>query len=165
MFREMRRFRQQLSTESCEEILNRRGTGVLAVLGDGGYPYAVPLNYYYESGRLYFHGAKTGHKLDAIAQCDKVSFCVIDKDENVPAEFTTYFRSVIAFGHARVVEDDAEKRDAAEKLGRKFSPNETPERLEGEIAHAWERLCLLCVDIDHMSGKEAIELVRARTEK
>lgn len=165
MFRKMRRFRQQLSATECEAILQRRGTGVLAVLGDEGYPYAVPLNYYYESGRFYFHGAKAGHKIDAITHCDKASICVIDKDENVPAEFTTYFCSVIAFGRARIVEDDAEKRMAAEKLGAKFSPDEPRERLDGEIAREWNAMTILCLEVEHMSGKEARELARRRAKE
>ena len=101
MFREMRRKKQQLAPERVEEILSRRTAGTLAVLGDEGYPYAVPLSYVYHNGRIYFHCAKAGHKLDAIRGCDKVSFCVIDQDEIVSAEFTTYFRSVIVFGRAR----------------------------------------------------------------
>ena len=103
MFREMRRKKQQLAPERVEEILSRRTAGTLAVLGDEGYPYAVPLSYVYHNGRIYFHCAKAGHKLDAIRGCDKVSFCVIDQDEIVSAEFTTYFRSVIVFGRAREV--------------------------------------------------------------
>ena len=112
MFREMRRKKQQLAPERVEEILSRRTAGTLAVLGDNGYPYAVPLSYVYHNGRIYFHCARAGHKLDAIRGCDKVSFCVIDQDEIVPAEFTTYFRSVIVFGRAREVSDPAELMDA-----------------------------------------------------
>ena len=85
MFREMRRKRQQLSPAECEEILRRGTSGVLAAEGDGGYPYAVPLSYIYEDGRLYFHCAKAGHKLDAVRRNKKVSFCVIDRDTIVSA--------------------------------------------------------------------------------
>ena len=66
MFRKMRRFKQQLSEEECLEILKTAKRGVLAVLGDEGYPYAVPLDFVYEDGKIYFHCAKEGHKLDAI---------------------------------------------------------------------------------------------------
>ena len=67
MFRPMRRFKQQLSKEECEEILNNCKSGVLAVIGDSGYPYAVPLSYVYFNDKIYFHCAKEGHKVDAIA--------------------------------------------------------------------------------------------------
>ena len=96
MFRPMRRHRQQLSQGDCAAILSRGTSGVLAVAGDGGYPYAVPLSYVYQEGTLFFHCAKAGHKLDALRRCSKASFCVIDQDQVVPPEYTTYFRSVIA---------------------------------------------------------------------
>ncbi len=98
MFRRMRRAAQQLSDAEALDILKRGSSGVLAVAGDEGYPYAVPLSYAYSEGKLFFHVAKSGHKLDAIARNDKVSFCVIGKDEVVPDEFTTYYRSVVVFG-------------------------------------------------------------------
>ena len=85
----------------CEAVLSRGSHGVLALAGDEGYPYAVPISYVYEGGKLYFHCAKSGHKLDAIARCPKASFCVVDQDQVVPQEYTTYFRSVIAFGTIR----------------------------------------------------------------
>lgn len=103
MFREMRRSKQALTAEEVAEILKRNTSGVLAVSGDGGYPYAVPLSYVYLDSKLYFHCAGTGHKLDSILKDDKVSFCVIDQDQVVGEEYTTYFRSVVAFGRARVL--------------------------------------------------------------
>ena len=92
-----------MSLESCVEVLRKGTSGVLAVSGDDGYPYAVPLSYVYDDGRLFFHCAPSGHKLDAIAGNEKASFCVIDQDHVVPEEYTTYYRSVIAFGRARVL--------------------------------------------------------------
>lgn len=80
--------------------------GVLACLGDEGYPYAVPLSYVYSNGRIYIHSAKAGHKIDAITKNPKVSFSVIDEDKIVSEEYTTYFRSVIAFGKSRIIEGD-----------------------------------------------------------
>ena len=104
MFREMRRNKQQLSNEECGEILRKSTAGVLAVSGDDGYPYAVPLSYVYCDNKIYFHSAKSGHKIDGIKNNSKVSFCVIAKDEIIPEKFTTYFRSVIVFGKARILE-------------------------------------------------------------
>ena len=162
-FRDMRRNKQQLSQEDCVEILNRSTSGVLAVSGDDGYPYAVPLSYVYYDGCIYFHCAKSGHKLDAINNCDKVSFCVIDRDEIVPEKFTTYFRSVIAFGRARVMESEAEIHRAIERIAAKYSPNETLEHRDAEIEDGLPRMAMIELKIEHMTGKEAIELVNARS--
>lgn len=101
--------------------------------GDDGYPYTVPLSYVYCDGKIYFHSAKSGHKIDAIKNSSKVSFCVIDQDKIVPEEYTTYFRSVIVFGNARFIEDDAEKRKAIEILGKKYAPDDTEEGLNSAI--------------------------------
>ena len=66
--RKMRRALQELSRAESEEILRRGSCGVLALQGDDGYPYTVPLSYCYEGGRIYFHCAKAGYKLDCIAR-------------------------------------------------------------------------------------------------
>lgn len=161
MFREMRRKNQTLSRAACEEILRRATAGVLAVAGDDGYPYAVPLSFAYENGRILFHGALTGHKLDAIAREDKVSFCVIDGDQVVPEEFTTYFRSVIAFGRARVLSSEPEKRQALEILADKYAPGLAVERDRAIVSQA-ARTAVVEIVVEHLSGKEAIELVRMR---
>ena len=81
MFRPMRRWKQQLSDEDCATLLKNTPRGILSVLGENGYPYGIPMNHWYceADGKLYFHGAKTGHKIDAISQCDKVSYCVYDE--------------------------------------------------------------------------------------
>lgn len=158
----MRRNRQQLSREECERILDRCTSGVLALTGDGGYPYAVPLSYVYASGAIIFHSAVQGHKVDAIKRDSRCSFCVIEQDEIRPAEFTTYFRSVIAFGRIHILEDAAEKVQALRLLGRRYSPNDE-HGLQHEIDKSLDHVLLLRLDIDHLSGKEAIELTRART--
>ncbi len=106
MFREMRRNRQLLSTEDTKAVLDRCTNGVLACRGDEGYPYAVPLSYVYFNNRIYFHSAKAGHKMDAITRDPRVSFAVVDEDTIVSKEYTTYFRSAIAFGRARIAEGE-----------------------------------------------------------
>lgn len=162
MFREMRRKKQALPKEDCAAILNRGMSGVIALAGDDDYPYAVPISYVYDGERLYFHCAKSGHKLDAICRNPKASFCVIDKDEIVPEEYTTYFRSVIVFGKIRVLEDDGEKRAAIEKLALKYAPDDTIENRQEAIDKEWKPLCTLEMVPEHISGKEAIELARQR---
>ncbi|MGM9629165.1 pyridoxamine 5'-phosphate oxidase family protein [Butyricicoccus sp.] len=157
MFREMRRHRQALTEAECIAVLECGTSGVLAVSGDDGYPYAVPLSYVYADGKLYFHCAVEGHKLDAIARNEKVSFCVIDKDRVVPEEYTTYFRSVIAFGTARVLEQPEEKRHALELLAEKYSPEQGEGRRQ-EIDRCFPRVCMVELSIQHLSGKQAKEL-------
>lgn len=163
MFREMRRQRQQLSAAETEALLREGKSGVLGVVGDDGYPYTVPVNYVYEAGKLYFHCARAGHKLDAIRRCEKVSFCVVARDEVVSEELTTHFRSVIVFGRARVLESDEEIFRAAERLGLKFNPDRA--RVEGAIRNEWRALCCVEITVEHATGKEAVELTRERAKR
>ena len=157
----MRRNRQQLSREECERTLDRCTSGVLALAGDSGYPYAVPLSYVYADGAIIFHSAVEGHKVDAIKRDNRCSFCVIEQDEIKPAEFTTYFRSVIAFGRIHILETADEKVQALRLLGRRYSPGDEP-GLQHEIDKSLDHVLLLRLNIDHLSGKQAIELLRAR---
>ena len=160
MFREMRRSQQQLSDTESVEILRRGTSGVLALTGDGGYPYAVPLSYVYREGVIWFHCAVTGHKLDALRRNDKVSFCVIDRDQVIPEKLTSAYRSVIVFGRARVVEDEAEKRRAARWLGEKYDPTDSS-GMDREIDAALPRMTVIRLDMEHITGKEGRELTLA----
>ena len=162
MFRAMRRKRQQLTEAECIEILKKNTSGVLAVSGDGGYPYAVPLSYVYDEHTLYFHCGKNGHKLDAISGNSKVSFCVVDQDLVVPQDYTTYFRSVIIFGRASAVNQEAEIRSAIEKLAIKYHPDDSKDNRDSAIKKEYKALCIVKIQIEHMTGKEAIELIRRR---
>ena len=158
-FREMRRKRQQLSEEKSIGILQKATAGTLALLGDGGYPYAVPISYVYADGKLYFHSALSGHKIDAIRNCDKASFCVIDKDDVRPEKYTTYFRSVIAFGRIHIIEDEQEKLETARLLGDRYNPNQE-EALQKELEKGLSRMLMIRFDIEHLTGKAAIELIK-----
>lgn len=162
MFREMRRNRQLLSDRENIEILERGTSGVLALSGDDEYPYAVPISYVYDHSRIYFHSAKSGHKIDAIRKCSKASFCVIDRDEIVPEKYTTYFRSVIAFGKIRILEDEGEIREAIEKLAVRYYPGDSMANRNREIAREWEPLCMFELSIEHMTGKESIEIAKKK---
>ena len=164
MFRKMRRYTQEIPQNEILEILEKATSGTLAVLGDNGYPYAVPLSYVYANEKLYFHCAKDGHKIDAIRNCDKASFCVIYEDNIVPEEFTTYFKSVIAFGKIRILEDKTEIRAAIENLSDKYS-NMGNELRNKEIESSLSSLCMLEFNIEHITGKEAKELKAARKQK
>jgi uncharacterized protein len=161
MFRELKRKRQLLPGTESIAMLESCKSGVLAVLGDDDYPYAVPLSYAYEDGKLFFHCARSGHKLDAIQRSDKVSFCVIAADDVVQETFTTHFRSAIAFGRARILTEDAEKRHALRCLVEKYSPDYVEEG-DLEIEQDWDRVCAVEVQIEHMTGKAAIEIVTGK---
>lgn len=158
MFREMRRKKQILSQEECLDVLNTCTSGVLAVLGDDGYPYAVPLSYVFGDGKIYFHSALDGHKLDAIRKHDKVSFCMIAKDQIVPEKYTTYYKSVIAFGTIRILNNEQEKRKAIQQLALKYTPNDPVEKREAEIERFFHAFYMLEMTVEHLSGKQAKEL-------
>lgn len=158
MARTMRRFKQLLPAEEVERILRNGKYCVMAVSGDDGYPYAVPVNYAYDGISIYIHSAAQGHKIDALRRNSKCSLCVVDKDDVIPEEFTSYFRSVIAFGTACFVESTDEKIAALRLLGGKYSPGIDP---EAEIYRFIKTVCIIRIDIDSVTGKEAIELTRA----
>lgn len=158
MFREMRRSKQLLSAEETIGILKSCSTGVLAVSGEDGYPYTVPLNYTYGDGKLLFHCAKVGHKIDGIKANDKVTFCVIERDDVVPDTFSTNYRSVVVFGRARILTEDGEKRAALEGLVAKYSAG-FEEEGQREIEKDWNNVVLVEVSIEHMTGKAARALV------
>lgn len=155
----MRRSKQQLAKEECEEILVREKTGVLAVLGDGGYPYTVPINYYYTDDKIYLHCAKTGHKLDAIKKEQRVSFCVIDRDDILQEKFTTLFKSVVAFGKAEILEDESEMRKAVTAFAEKYCPDFL-DRIPSEVERELGILCMIKINIEHMTGKQGKELLK-----
>ena len=153
MFRGMRRFKQQIPDEECIEVLKREPRGILSVLGDDGYPYGIPLDHWYSEadGKLYFHCAKEGHKLDAIARCDKVSFCVMDQGYRKEGEWALNIRSVIIFGRMYIVEDEGKKREICTNICRKFTDDEA--YLEKELKNAFPRVCCLELVPEHMTGK------------
>ena len=160
MFREMRRSKQQLSEEETVKILKNSSSGVLSVTGDDDYPYAVPVSYVYKDGSIFIHCAKEGHKIDGIKRNDKVTFCVIGKDEVVQEDFTTRYRSVIVFGRAAVIADDERKRFALESIVEKYSPDFRTEGQQ-EIEKAWNHVCMLEITIEHMTGKASRDILKA----
>ncbi|MBR2287412.1 MAG: pyridoxamine 5'-phosphate oxidase family protein [Clostridia bacterium] len=163
MFREMRRIAQQLEKEESEQILRDATSGVLAVYGDDGYPYTVPVSHVYQDGKIYFHCAKVGHKIDALRRCDKVSFCVIWQDEVMPKERTTAFISVVAFGRARIVEDEAGLRYIADLVGKKYS-GDYPELCQQETDEVIAANRMYCVEItvEHLTGKCGRQVLEKR---
>ena len=159
MFQSMRRFKQKLNKEEIEEILQRNTAGTLALLGDDGYPYSVPISYVYQNGVLYFHSAKTGHKIDAIRNCNKASFSVIDQDVIIKERFTTHFRSVLAFGRISILENPEEIDTCMRAIGTKYG-NGDSNALNQEIYKTASAVSALKMEIAYITGKQAKELVQ-----
>ena len=162
MFRPMRRNKQQLSQEATVQILTEATNGVLALNGDNGYTYAVPLSFAYADNKIYFHAALSGHKLDAIKKNDKVSFCVVAQDDVIQETFTTHYKSAIAFGRIKILSDndEPEKRRGLELLADKYSPSVNAEIRELEINKLMKALIVMVLEIEHLTGKAARELIR-----
>lgn len=157
--REMRRSRQLLGEAETLEILDRGSHGVLALIGDGGYPYALPISYARDGGRLYMHCAKAGHKLDALRAEPRASFCVVARDEVVPEEFTTRYRSAIAFGRIHELAGEGDILRALRLLCAKYCPGIGAEAVEAAIARERAGVNVLEFKIERLSGKQARELV------
>lgn len=154
MFREMRSKANMLTNEEVENILKTSPNGTLALYGENGYPYSVPVNFVYSDGKIYFHGAAEGYKLDCMKKDPHVSFSVICKDDIAKENFTTLFSSVIAFGTIRVIDTMEEKIPVLEAMVGKYSAEfmESGKELirKGCGSVAYE------LTIDHMTGKKGM---------
>ena len=151
MFRELTRKKQKLTLNECEKILKQEVRGVLAVNGDDGYPYALPINYYFdeESNKIYFHSGNVGHKLDAIANSDKVSFCVYDKGYHKDGHWSLNIGSVIVFGRIHIVDDWSD--DLMINFCKRFTDD--TDYIYSEIEKFRSNTVVLCLEIEHMTGK------------
>ena len=153
MFRKMRRFKQELSKEECMEILKNEPRGVLSVLGDDGYPYGMPVTHWYneKNGKIYFHGAKSGHKIDAIKNCAKVSFCVYDKGYRKENDWALNIKSVIVFGRVRFVEDQDTINQICTNMCDKFTDDK--EYVKVELSKCGSSVLCLELNPEHITGK------------
>ena len=157
MFRELVRKKQQLSHEECIEILKNEMRGVLSVQGDDGYPYGLPIDHWYneENGKLYFHSGKTGHKIDALKRCDKVSFCAYDQGTRREGEWALNIKSVVAFGRVKLIEEKETVVDICRKLSYKYTQDSA--YIEEEISKYAAGTILLEMTIEHLTGKTVNE--------
>lgn len=157
MFRPIRKKKNEISSEAAVELLRSARRGVLAVNGDNGYPYAIPVNYFYDSDRhkIIFHGSRVGHKVDAIKNCDKVCFTVFGNETIKEEMWAPFVQSVVIFGRCRLIED----RDAAMAMVRRFAmkyyPNE--ELVTEEMARSGKAVQMYEIEIEHLGGKEVQE--------
>ena len=157
MFRELVRKKQQLSHEECIEILKNEMRGVLSVQGDDGYPYGLPIDHWYNEvdGKLYFHSGKTGHKIDALKRCDKVSFCAYDQGTRREDEWALNIKSVVAFGRVKFIEEKETVVDICRKLSYKYTQDSA--YIEEEIRKYAAGTILLEMTIEHLTGKTVNE--------
>ncbi len=157
MFRPLRRIKQKLTDEECISVLRTENKGVLSVLGDNDYPYGVPINYWYSSdeNKIYFHGAKEGHKIDAIKKHDKVSFCVFDKGVKSDKKLGLDYKSVIVFGRIKIVEDMEKTIDICRNLSAQFDFSE--DYIEEDIKKFAKFVMCLELEIEYICGKNVNE--------
>ncbi len=153
MFREMMRKKQALSREECISILRDEPRGVLCVLGDDDYPYGMPMNHYYceADGKIYFHGGKKGHKIDAMKRHPRASFCVYDQGFRKEGEWALNIRSVIVFGRIEFIGDEDRVREISRLLSYKFTKDET--YIETEIETYGPATLMFALVPEHMTGK------------
>ncbi|MBQ7934164.1 MAG: pyridoxamine 5'-phosphate oxidase family protein [Lachnospiraceae bacterium] len=157
MFRELLRKNKELSTEECIDVLKNETRGVLSVLGDGDYPYGMPMNQWYneEDGCIYFHCGNVGHRLEALRQHDKVSFCTYDSGYRNPGEWALNVKSVIVFGRMEIIDNRDQIIDITTKLSHKFTRDE--EYIQKEIRESGPRTLLLKLTPEHICGKRVVE--------
>ena len=156
-FRSLTRKKKELPLEECLTILREEKRGVLSVLGDGGYPYGTPMNHFYndDDDRLYFHCGRLGHRLDALRQNDKASFCCIDAGTPIPDDWALQFRSVIVFGRIEIVDDPEKIVTISTALSHKFTDDES--MIADEIRRSGAATLLLSMKIEHICGKTVKE--------
>lgn len=156
MFRELQRKNKGLTQAECERILKEEKRGVLSVIGDGGYPYGAPMNHYYaDDGCIYFHCGKNGHRLDALKNCNKASFCVYNKGEKAENDWALTVKSVIVFGKTEIIDDADIIADISARLSRKFTDDEAYIKTEIEL-YAAETL-IIRLKPEHICGKRVEE--------
>lgn len=157
MFRPIRKKKNEISVDEVKHLLQNARRGVLAVNGDDGYPYAIPINYLYdeEHQKIYFHGARAGHKVDAIRKCDKVCFTVLGKEMVRKESWAPFVQSVVIFGRCHVVEDRQTAMTLVKNFAMKYYPNES--MVDEEIALDGKAVQMYEIEIEHFSGKEVQE--------
>lgn len=157
MFRPIRRKKNIISEDTVKQLLRNGKRGVLAVNGDDGYPYAFPINYFYDekNEKIYFHGAKAGHKVDALKKNDKICFTVYGNERYVKDDWAPYLQSAIIYGRCQLIQNEQYTEEKIRELAMKYYP--TKEEVEEEIASDIRAVQLFEIRIEHMSGKQVHE--------
>lgn len=152
MERTMHKIKRQMPDAEAKELFAKGHHGILAVNGDEGYPYAVPVNYVYLNDKIYIHSAKIGYKMDAIAQDSKCCFTAILSSEILPKQVTAAFESIIATGKVGLVADEAERRLAMETFVNRFCLDAIPEGMNF-LEKTLDKTAVLRIDVEHLTGK------------
>lgn len=157
MFRPVRRKKNEMSQEAAKKLLQSTRRGVLAVNGDDGYPYAMPINFLYieEAQKIIFHGAKAGHKVDSLKACDKVCFTVFGNETIREESWAPYVQSAVVFGRCHLIDDPEETIRLVRMLAEKYYPDQA--LIEEEIESSGKAVQMFEIEIEHISGKEIQE--------
>ena len=157
MFRKVRKIKNELDEITTKEVLKNAPRGVLALNGDEGYPYGLPLNYVYDedNNALYFHGTKTGYKIDCIEKSPKASFTALLEEGVSDDGWSKNVSSVVAYGLLEEIEDSDFARDALVKLAQKYYPSE--DLIEENIKANFKNTKMLAFHINYMTGKRVNE--------
>lgn len=157
MFRPIRKMKNEIDVNVAQALLQNSRRGVLAVNGDDGYPYAIPVNYFYdtENQKIYFHGARAGHKVDALKACDKICFTVYGNEQIKEEAWAPFMQSVVVFGRCHLLEAGPKATALLKRFAMKYYPNE--QLADEEIEHAGKAVQMFEIEIEHLSGKEIQE--------
>lgn len=157
MFRPIRRTKNKISDEDAKKLLLSEKRGIFSVNGDDGYPFSVPVNYFYDEkdSKIYLHGAKSGHKVDSLKKDDKVCFTVFGNERFKDGEWAPFLQSVIVFGRCKLVDDARITEEKVRELAMKYYPSK--EEVEKEIAKDIKATQLYEITIEHLSGKQVQE--------
>lgn len=157
MFKPIRKKINEIDHSAAETLLQSNRRGILAMNGDNGYPYAIPINYFYDSlaQKIYFHGAKAG-KVESLKVSDKVCFTVYGNERIDEAEsWAPYVQSVVVFGRCRLLEAGSESIEQLKEFAMKYYPDEA--LADDQIARNGRATQMFEITIEHMSGKQVQE--------
>lgn len=147
-----------LTREKCLRLLQKPVYGRLGTCGRGNQPYITPVNYVLYKERIYIHCAFTGRKLENLQHSSSVCFEVSSAGRLFPGprarDFTMRFWSVLAFGHAKILDDPEFKLLIMQEFMRKYARN-----------HSFRPLCredmtdvnVLEISIEDISGKAGLD--------
>ena len=157
MFKSIRKKKNEISIDEAKRLLTEARRGILAVNGDDGYPYAIPINYYYDEAdqKIFFHGSRVGHKVDSLNKCDKICFTVVGPEMVKEETWAPFVQSVVVFGRCHLVEDSTVTETRLRQFALKYYPDE--ELVNEEISISGKAVQMYEIEIEHFSGKEVQE--------
>ncbi len=155
----MRRKKKEIGcSKIIDDLLASCPVGRLGTNGKDGYPRIKPLNFVYLNGKIYFHSAKEGEKIDDIVRDSRVAFEIDEpigyvKSNNNPCSAKYLYRSLMMRGKAAIVTDDKESLLALRSLMEKYQPEGgyrdfLPEKLNVTA--------VVRIDIEEVTGKEDV---------